>query len=101
MSETNGRQPSLKELAARCLGTDRRPSVNSSSKGSEKLSPLTSQLERRILAMARRWRYSDDDLADVLALARRNPEKWRSAVALDERREAEFRECNLLPRADA
>lgn len=62
---------------------------------------LAPDLERRIRMMARRWQYSDDELTDVLASARRNPAGWLRAVALDERREREFRESGLLPRADA
>lgn len=58
-------------------------------------------LERRIRAMAKRWEYSPDELADVLVRARRDPDGWARAVALDERREQEFRECGLLPRMDS
>lgn len=56
----------------------------------------TPELERRLQAMARRWRYSDVELAEVLALARSNPSAWARAVTLDERREQEFRDRGLL-----
>jgi hypothetical protein len=36
--------------------------------------------------MARRWRYTDAELAKVLDLTRRNPGKWTHAVNLDERK---------------
>jgi hypothetical protein len=62
---------------------------------------LAPDLERRIRAMAKRWRYTDAELAEVLALARENPAGWLRAVALDERREDEFRRAGLLPRTDA
>lgn len=62
---------------------------------------LPADLERRIQAMARRWEYSPEELADVLDCARRDPAIWTRAVALDERSEAEFRQHGLLPRADA
>jgi hypothetical protein len=78
-----------------------------SSKGSESSrQPLlnlsfTPALERRIRAMARRWQYATYELTDVLARARANPAGWERAVALDERREQEFRERGWLPRTDA
>lgn len=53
-------------------------------------------LERRIRAMATRWQYTPADLTEVLELARQNPAKWLAAVALDERRESEFRAQGLL-----
>ena len=51
--------------------------------------------------MAGRWRYTPDDLAEVLDLARADPDKWTRAVSLDESREVEFRAAGLLPRGDA
>jgi hypothetical protein len=51
--------------------------------------------------MARRWEYSPDELTYVLDRARKDPAGWMRAVALDERREQEFRERGLLPRADS
>lgn len=72
-----------------------------SSSGSTPICDLPRALERRIYRMADRWQYTDDELAEVLALARANPAGWLRAVALDERREAEFRRAGLLPRADA
>ena len=47
---------------------------------------LAPKLERRIRAMARRWRYTDHDLRDVLELAAADPTTWLLAVDLDERR---------------
>lgn len=58
-------------------------------------------LETRLHAMAQRWRYTGDDLAEVLVLAAADSAAWTLAVALDERREAEFREAGLLPKVDA
>lgn len=83
---------------------DKSPSVSSvgaSPKESEKFSALSPDLDRRIRLMAKRWEYSSEELADALDRARRDPAGWSRAVALDERREAEFRECGVLPRADA
>jgi hypothetical protein len=34
--------------------------------------------------MARRWRYTDAELADLLELARADPSAWLSAVGFDE-----------------
>lgn len=62
-----------------------------SSRGSPPELNFTPDLERRIHAMARRWQYAPEELADVLDRARRDPAGWERAVALDERREAEFR----------
>jgi hypothetical protein len=77
-----------------------------SSKSSKSSSPpppklIFSDLERRVRAMARRWQYSDTELTDVLARAHANPAGWERAVALDERREQEFRDKGLLPWTDA
>lgn len=77
---------------------------SNSSKSSRGVTPnltLDPDLERRIRAMAKRWRYTPAELAEVLALARENPAGWLRAVALDERREDEFRRAGLLPRTDA
>lgn len=87
MSETTVRQPSLKELVARRLA--------------KHTSPLAPDLERRIRAMARRWQYSPDELADVLDRARRDPAGWERAVIADEHRAREFRQRGLLPRMDS
>lgn len=65
------------------------------------LTQLPDDLERRVRSMAHRWRYSSEELDDVLDRARRDPTAWARAVALDERREAMFREQGLLPKADA
>lgn len=65
------------------------------------LTRLPSSLEQRIRAMAHRWRYSPEELADVIERARRDPAGWLRAVALDEQQEATFRERGLLPSADA
>ena len=62
---------------------------------------LPPDFERRIHAMAKRWQYTEAELVEVLDRARRDPAGWARAVALDERREHEFRERGLLPRADA
>lgn len=62
---------------------------------------LPASLEQRIRAMAHRWQYSPEELADVFDRARRDPAGWSRAVSLDERREDEFRQRGLLPRADA
>lgn len=48
------------------------------------LTPLSPDLERRIHNMALRWQYRPDELAEVLNLARADPQKWLRAVALDE-----------------
>ena len=58
---------------------------------------LPVELELRLRAMAQRWRYTDDDLAEILNLARANPQAWLRAVALDERRQQEFRRGGLIP----
>lgn len=71
------------------------------SRGSLPKLNFSPDLERRIRVMGQRWRYSYEELADVLIRARRNPSDWARAVALDERREREFRERGVLPRADA
>jgi hypothetical protein len=85
-------------------GTDKSPSVSSVSaldRDSEKFAnpghefgdryarggDLPVGLEPRLRMMAHRWRYSADELAEVLALARMNPDGWLRAVSLDERRE--------------
>lgn len=84
--------------------TDKSPSVgfvSSPPKKSEKSFLLPPDLESRIRAMARRWQYSPDELADVLDRARRNPTGWERAVIVDEHREAEFHERGLLPRLDS
>ena len=57
---------------------------------------LSPDLARRIQAMARRWRYTEAELAEVLALATHDPGAWLRAVAMDERREAEFRASGRL-----
>jgi hypothetical protein len=41
-------------------------------------------LERRVRAMASRWRYSPADLRDALDAARAEPAAWLAAVAWDE-----------------
>lgn len=74
---------------------------SNSSRGAPPKLNLTPDLERRIRAMAQRWQYSDAELTDVLGRARLDPTGWMCAVALDERREQEFRECGLLPKEDA
>jgi hypothetical protein len=58
---------------------------------------FSTDLERRIRAMAKRWEYAPAELADVLNRARQDPAGWERAVSLDERGEAEFRERGLLP----
>jgi len=58
-------------------------------------------LEHRIRAMARRWEYSQAELSDALSRARHDPGGWGNVVAIDEQREAKFREYGFLPRADA
>lgn len=57
---------------------------------------LNPDLERRIRAMARRWRYSDAELADVLQRARANPAGWLRAVTRDEERAPEFKRAGVL-----
>ena len=42
-------------------------------------------LTARILAIADRWRYSPDELAETLTLAERDPTAWRTLVKHDER----------------
>lgn len=91
-------------LPAATDNTDRSLSVSSGSPSPEEervLSPLPENLGRRIRSMAGRWRYSTTDLNEVLDLAREDPEKWVLAVALDERRQREFRKRGLLPSSDA
>lgn len=76
-------------------GSSREPArISSSSKISS-----DPELESAIRRMAKRWQYSDEELADVLQRAANDPDSWRRAVAADERREAEFRERGLLPKA--
>lgn len=94
MGETSVRQPSLKELAARCLdGIDKRTSVSAVG------GALTADLERRLRAMAKRWRQSEDELVGVLHRAREKPTQWLAAVAHDERRERECERGQLRPDA--
>lgn len=62
---------------------------------------FTPDLEQRICAMAQRWQYSAAELTDVLTRARIDPAYWAVRVIEDERREQDFRERGLLPRADA
>ena len=47
---------------------------------------LAPDLERRIRTMARRWRYTETELLEVLALAADDPPRWLLAVNLDERK---------------
>lgn len=56
----------------------------------------SSDLDLRILAMAQRWQYTQAELNEVLDLSRQDPAGWGRAVALDERREPEFRARGLL-----
>ena len=80
------------------------PESSRSSKSSSGPPPklkLAPDLERRIRAMARRWQYSDDELADVLERVRVDAAVWTRAVADDERKEQAYRERGLLPKADA
>lgn len=51
----------------------------------ELLTALPPELESRICAMAERWRYSNEELADVLQWARLDPAGWRRVVELDEK----------------
>jgi hypothetical protein len=53
-------------------------------------------LEPRLIRMADRWRYTPSELTELLERASLDPAGWLRAVALDERREAEFRERGLL-----
>jgi len=53
-------------------------------------------LRRRIERMAQRWRYSTTELAEVMKLARLDPDRWSAAIALDEEREAEFRAAGMI-----
>jgi hypothetical protein len=46
--------------------------------------------ERRIREMARRWQYTEAELAEALDCARRDPVAWLGAVELDE----EFVACS-------
>lgn len=48
------------------------------------LATIPGDLEARILAMAKRWNYSGDDLAAALAGARTDPDGWRKVVETDE-----------------
>jgi hypothetical protein len=57
---------------------------------------FTPDLERRIEAMAKRWDYSPNELASVLAKAKASPAAWISAVAYDEEHESEYRQRGLL-----
>lgn len=41
-------------------------------------------LERRVRAMAKRWRYTHEELAETLDLAARDPHRWLAACAADE-----------------
>ena len=42
-------------------------------------------LERRIRGMAKRWRYSAEDLTETLEAAQQDPAQWLTCVAADER----------------
>jgi hypothetical protein len=69
--------------------TDKRASVSSVSSHSGhigNISRLDAELERRIRTMARRWRYTEAELHEVLALAADDPARWLLAVNLDERK---------------
>ena len=46
----------------------------------------TKALQERIAAMAERWHYSPEDLAEALECAKTDPAKWLSAVEQDEQR---------------
>lgn len=72
-----------------------------SSRGTPQKLNFSSDLARRIEAMARRWGYTDNERREVMALAARDPGRWLRAVALDEQCEAEFRAHGLLPKAVA
>jgi len=48
------------------------------------LATISRDLEAGIRAMAGRWGYSDDDLAEALAGARRDPAGWRRVVDTDD-----------------
>ena len=48
------------------------------------------ELEARIRAMAVRWKYTSDDLADALEDAHTNPAAWLSACDQDEQRAAKL-----------
>jgi hypothetical protein len=63
--------------------------------------PETPRLEMRIRAMAKRWQYSEEDLALALHAASVDRAGWLTAVAFDEQREAEFRALGYLPRTDS
>ena len=68
---------------------DRSPSVSSVSSLQEQIQNphgLDAELEQRIRIMARRWRYNETDLIEVLELAARDPYRWLLAVNLDERK---------------
>lgn len=72
-----------------------------SSRGVPSNLSFTSDLEQRIRAMASRWQYSDNELADVIDRARVDPALWLRAVARDESHEQEYRDGGWLPKADA
>lgn len=48
------------------------------------LATIPGDLEARILAMAKRWNYSGDDLAVALAGARSDPTGWNKVLEADE-----------------
>lgn len=75
-------------------------SVGASLKECLKLFPMTTELERRLRAMAGRWDYTDGQLAELLIRSRAGPEGWLGGVIRDEQREQEIRE-RTLRRADA
>jgi hypothetical protein len=50
------------------------------------LYPMPADLLHRIRTMARRWRYTEDDLLEVLSLAEADPHRWLLTVNLDERK---------------
>ena len=69
---------------------DKSPSVTSvgpSHEEGEKFAPLSAELGLRIHAMAKRWEYTDADLAEVLEAARADPAAWLAAVTMDEQAE--------------
>ena len=72
-----------------------------SSRGAVANLTVSLDLENRIRAMTRRWRYTPAELVEVLDLARTDPDKWTRAVTLDESKEAEFRDKGMLPKVDA
>ena len=84
LSELLKSEISFANSANRANPVDSNGGISKISKGVSENSRLPSDLEVRIQAMARRWQYSQVEIALVLALATVDPLGWERVVSLDE-----------------